>query len=310
MIAQYLSGTGVVAISTLTQWFKTEELNFVHDPLQGVSAVLTVLTTAYIVFNFLFRRRRDWGLSFTEEYWRIVGPDAKEIPGLEVFVDKQPVDKLTVSQVAFWNSGKENITKDMVPNKGALRFRIIDGGKLLAASVVADNNHACSFTCSIEGNDCIVGFDFIGPNHGAFLQVLHTAAAPYRETRFEAGFLKPVKVIDTDTISSDILTWIEMGGALVAALSFAVLAINGIVDVFVRDWSIPYTKSYVGAVFVGGMMIFVLTLLLESFWRRRFAMPVSLRRLDPDGHFVLKAGSTKSGFDNVVRFAATPFRIV
>src|SRR5262249_52389512 len=152
----------------------------------------------------------------------------------------------------------------LAPTKGGLAFRVVDGVQILGAGIVGDTCQSCGFIGELIERGYVIRFDEIPPSHGAVMQVAHTSTQPFSDTRFEVTLRHGVRSINVWTLSSRFTNLLGIIGILVAGLSFVVLAINGIANTF-SDWSIPYTKSYVGAVFVAGAALALLSYLLEKF---------------------------------------------
>lgn len=265
----------------LVRWWDALVIDIVRDPLQGFSALLSIVIPIIFVLQWLLRRRKSTSLSFERRHYWIFDPQTDSIPGLDVTLDGKKVDSLTVTEVAFWNSGKDKITSDMAPPEGAMRFRVDDRVQILSAAIIADNCRACGFRGEIDEGDYAVRYNSIYPGKGAILQVLHTSTRPHIETWFETTFLpKTVKAVDVRDLFSRTASVLMVIGGIAMALAFVVLAVNGIANVF-SDWSIPYTKNYTGAVFAGGLALAALGGFFN--WRngRHHAIPGDLAEKRP-----------------------------
>jgi hypothetical protein len=165
--------------STLLHFWETQWLTIV-TALGG--AVLAV----YLYARGNRRKQPKWVIvtgSIIEEYQSV-------LPGLEVLYRDAKIDSLAVSNVAFWNAGRETIDGTDIAPADLLRIEGPGSVHLLAAGLVATNNDASRFSVRLnpERNKVIITFDFLDQNQGGVIAVAHTR--PSKEELLVRGTIK------------------------------------------------------------------------------------------------------------------------
>jgi len=102
----------------------------------------------------------------------------KDLKSLEIRHDGKPISELTMSRVAFWNTGREPIRAMDFAQKDRLRVVVSDGAALLDANVAyasAVNNVEISIEQA--NGEVLIGFEYLARNEGLALNVYHTGSA-------------------------------------------------------------------------------------------------------------------------------------
>jgi len=97
---------------------------------------------------------------------------------IKVLYRDAEVPRLTSSTIWFWNAGKTTVRGEDIVRIDPLRFRF--GGKVLNVGVEKVSREAIQITIETpdERRDTVdCGFDFLDPDDGAVLEVLHSGAA-------------------------------------------------------------------------------------------------------------------------------------
>ncbi len=141
----------------------------------------TVLGIAGIVLGFYFyiKGKRSAGLSYQIEEFSVVGEsDAKFPAELEIVFAGDRVERVTASKVIVWNSGNVTIDGADIVSSDPLRVETA-GGIILKARFLRVSREVNGVTFKEDkksGASSSISFDYLDPNDGFVLTVVHSAA--------------------------------------------------------------------------------------------------------------------------------------
>jgi hypothetical protein len=115
----------------------------------------------------------------------LIGKEEQGLPP-EVRILFQNVDvaRLTLAKIWFWNDGNETMRGNQVVEDDPLRCAIAPSGRILAVHVVTTTRTVNKFSATIRPdrpNEALLTFDFLDPDDGALISVLHTGKGTYPE---------------------------------------------------------------------------------------------------------------------------------
>lgn len=105
--------------------------------------------------------------------------DTEKIRGLVLTYNNENFKRITRTLIAFWNGGTRKIEKeDLIGTH--LKINFSEDVSVLKAQVLHSNMLGCNFAAkellkdNRYTNFAGLTFDFVGPNHGAVIEILHT----------------------------------------------------------------------------------------------------------------------------------------
>lgn len=151
---------------------------FVENPwFQVAGFVVGILGLLVAVFTWLLSRRYK-RMYFMVRSFNLVNKKRSTVPSLSVSFSGRPVDALTISKVAIWNSGTDAILNRDIPSSERIRIQCVNGADILECSIIQVSSPSCN--CRIDGlsnNSQALLFDFLDPDDGLVLQVAHTGSS-------------------------------------------------------------------------------------------------------------------------------------
>lgn len=94
---------------------------------------------------------------------------------IEVTYSGEAVTNLTVTNVVFWNAGREPIRSQDIPPHEPLSIQPRDGIRILDAEVTQRNNPANDLRSNLVDSNCIIlSFDYLDKDEGCVIQIFHT----------------------------------------------------------------------------------------------------------------------------------------
>lgn len=153
--------------SSLLQWIN----NFLGSPLIGlvVGALLSGLVSAF----FYARAKRERVPVYVVLSQNFIG-DLPSLGPLKLYYGSERIKNVTVTQVWFWNQGRETI----VAKGGIVRplaIRPKPGHRILDARILRDNNEPSNFKVArkSDGSQAKIQFKYVEKGQGVLVQLVH-----------------------------------------------------------------------------------------------------------------------------------------
>jgi hypothetical protein len=96
---------------------------------------------------------------------------------VEILYRGKHVDRLTRSDIIFWNSGKQTLYGSDIVADDAVRCELSPDALALEVRIIKCTRDANKFTARIDDNSqnrVILSFDYLDPQDGAVIELLHT----------------------------------------------------------------------------------------------------------------------------------------
>ena len=97
---------------------------------------------------------------------------------VEIFFRGKKVSRLTKTYIIFWNSGKSTLYGKDIVDDDPLRFSFGKDAEILRARIPKITKKMNKFEARINPkspNEVIINFDYLDPNDGAVIEILHTS---------------------------------------------------------------------------------------------------------------------------------------
>lgn len=150
--------------------------------LSWVSVVITLITfiiaIALAVFLY-FKAKQKKGLSYYISNNLLIDRSNTENPDqIEIFFLGTKVDKLYKTLIYIWNSGNQIIKKNELNTKDPFRLEIENNKEILSIKIIKSTRDVIDFNTYSENsvNFHKVNFDYLDPNDGAVIEVLHNGS--------------------------------------------------------------------------------------------------------------------------------------
>jgi hypothetical protein len=175
---------------------------------------LTLITIAFgiigvvgTVYTILAWRRRKEKLPYYDiRSDSIIRDLTSRFEHLRVVYDGESIRDFTATHVVFWNGGRDPIRHDDVPPSNPIAVRLKEGGRILDATKLADNNPDSQFRISVTDDHSTAkcDFEYADVGQGVVLQVLHTGKSEdyveVKGTVIGAGNIKRKSIIADPTV--------------------------------------------------------------------------------------------------------------
>lgn len=151
-------------------------LQFLAIPwLSTIVAIISVIVAVY----FYLRSRKVKRLAYQLNEITVVGGSNAAFPKeVEIQFEGRKVDCVTVSHIVLWNAGNVTIDGNEIVTSDPLRIELTAGGDILKIDVLKGTRKVNAIRL-LPRNDArnvvAVVFDYLDPNDGATLRILHTA---------------------------------------------------------------------------------------------------------------------------------------
>jgi hypothetical protein len=151
---------------------------FVRNPwfqLAAFAVGIFGIVLAVLFYVFSRRYKRVW---YVVRSFTLVQRERVTVSQLQVLFSNKPVQALTISKIALWNSGNDVLRHKDFPPMDSLRIAAVDGVDILDASIIQVNSD--SSECVIRrkaANSFEMEFEFLDPREGIVVEIAHTGTS-------------------------------------------------------------------------------------------------------------------------------------
>lgn len=138
-----------------------------------VIGTMLTLFFGFLSFYFYFKGKRIREISYTVEKICLSKQDAL-IEGLAFHYKGKEYDSISVSDVIIWSSRNEVINKADIASLEPLSICLPEDTEILDAQIVRMNQKCNQFEIVLEQSMVRIGFEYIAPNEGVAIRVIHT----------------------------------------------------------------------------------------------------------------------------------------
>lgn len=111
--------------------------------------------------------------------YHIIGQAAQEFPSeIQILYGNKSIPRLTYTSIYFWNAGKQTMRGSEIVADDPLRFEFDSGDEILTVEIEICTRRVNKLNASIPSdakNQALVMFDFLDPQDGARIGILHSS---------------------------------------------------------------------------------------------------------------------------------------
>ena len=141
------------------------------------------LVVGVIGLYLYFKSRIGPRPAFQMRSLRLIGKEEQQLPrDVQILFNKTEVSRLTLTRVWIWNCGTETIRGSQMVEDDTLRCVFDPDTRILSATVASATRTVNKFAVNqpaVKLNEAHLTFDFLDPNDGARVELLHTSKARY-----------------------------------------------------------------------------------------------------------------------------------
>jgi hypothetical protein len=136
-----------------------------------------------ILIGYILNRRSRIGprLVYKQQALKLLGSTSSALPEeVEIYFKNQKVPLLVRSHVVLWNSGTQTICSSDIVGDDPIQIVVAHRSHVLQAHVIASTRTVNKFHVRPQSaNSVICEFDYLDPNDGAAIEILHTDEKEY-----------------------------------------------------------------------------------------------------------------------------------
>ncbi|MGB9941322.1 hypothetical protein [Methanosarcina sp.] len=131
------------------------------------------------MFYFYYKSKKEKLPLFCMKSTKILEDLSERYEPLQITYKEKKIKNLTVTQVGFWNCGKETIKKSDIATKDPLSIKTKNNAQILDVKITTSENNPNGFEYNLSTDlSCLIyNFDYIDKNQGALIQLLHTGTS-------------------------------------------------------------------------------------------------------------------------------------
>jgi hypothetical protein len=137
--------------------------------------IIGIIGIAVTVYSHI-KNKKEKKPCFAINYFNLISKQIKEFSDLEIIYQDKPIDNLTISKFAFWNSGKETIYKNDLVKENPLRIVIKNNYIIYGFEIIFISEESNDFKLQLnkEKKEITITFDYLDYGQGVLLKILHS----------------------------------------------------------------------------------------------------------------------------------------
>lgn len=173
-------------------------LDFIVEMLKGnivFNSITLSIAVLGIILTFIFYLKsvKKKNPVYILRTFSLITENVKKVPLISIKHCDKNISNLSITRIAFWNSGKETIDKNDIAKKSPIKFVIDEKYEILDAEILYCKNTSNDFKINTNKKDVIIKFDYFDNEEGIILQIYHTGNK--NEDFSVSGNIKSVKKI-------------------------------------------------------------------------------------------------------------------
>lgn len=137
----------------------------------SIGTLLAIPSTIFTIYTWR-RGRKKSEFSTVKTSYKIISSEKKTSEKMVFLYDGKSINDLSVSKIAIWNSGNNEIRKEDIVSDCPLRIISQGDSTILDAEIIIQSDPADKFSVSsIDSNAVELGFDYVNKNDGIVVQI-------------------------------------------------------------------------------------------------------------------------------------------
>lgn len=136
-------------------------------------SVFTIGSTFFGIYTWK-KGREKRRISYCKKTNQVIYGGKKLIESLNITYDGVVVDALSISRIMIWNSGNRVLSVSDFASADRLSIKACENERLLDCQLIDESESNNRFELSSDGKTLNISFEFIDPNQGSVIQVVHS----------------------------------------------------------------------------------------------------------------------------------------
>lgn len=166
-------------------------------PLFGVyTFILGTIITVIVSYLFYRKANKIKQPRIVKRSISLIRNYQSKLSKLRVSYNDEPVERLTITRIAFWNDGKSTITKNDIATMEPIAIKTFENHRILDFELVhiIEPTNNIRLVNSVDENKLIIDFEYLDKNQGCIIDVYHNGYSS-SDIRL-VGKLKGCKIIE------------------------------------------------------------------------------------------------------------------
>ncbi|GGA05100.1 hypothetical protein GCM10008018_58880 [Paenibacillus marchantiophytorum] len=146
-----------------------------------IGSFIGALSIIFSIVFYKFTRVKNQ-VSYKTSFIRLIGKRKSLSDDVDILYKGISVPRLTKSHIVLWNSGTTTVNGNDIIKDDRLRLEFSEGTQILRANIIKENRriNKLSVQSDVDCSNIVnLNFDFLDPNDGAVIELLHTDQKKY-----------------------------------------------------------------------------------------------------------------------------------
>ena len=146
-----------------------------YDPWVTTIGIILGIIGPVLAIVFYYKSLRIKIPTYSVRSLNVVTDSITKVPNLEMQYLGVKVQNLTISNLAFWNDGRETMRNTDIAKTDPLRIEIKSGFEMLDAQIISVINKANQFKINTLQEKTVfkLDFEYVDRNEGVIIQIVH-----------------------------------------------------------------------------------------------------------------------------------------
>lgn len=165
------------------------------NPYAWLALSLLAIIGFALTIMFAIKSKKVRKISQNKSTYKIIRNVNRELSDLEIKWKSDPIDDLSITKLTIWNDGNIKLEEDDFASSEKLAIEAIEDCKMLNASILLEPEKTNTFNINLnlELNKLFISFEYMDPNNGLVIQIVHTGSADNLRLMGKIKSGKPIK---------------------------------------------------------------------------------------------------------------------
>lgn len=137
-------------------------------------SALTIFFGLFSIYTWIKSKKKK-EISYRDTSYIVVKTGKNNISKMSILYDNIDVPDISITKYAIWNSGNQILREDDIVSPQLIEVLSENECKILDAQIIGETDESNKFISHLKGHEkATICFDYIAPNDGCVLQLLHT----------------------------------------------------------------------------------------------------------------------------------------
>ena len=140
----------------------------------AICSLIGIPSFLFAIYTWIKSKKKKL-FSIAKTKYQIIRTGKNVIEDLKLSFREKEIEDLTITKLAIWNSGNQEIRQEDIASEGPLRIISTGDANILAVSILTQSDPSNQFLVTLKNEkEALIQFEYVNCKDGIVLQVLHS----------------------------------------------------------------------------------------------------------------------------------------